>query len=721
MIFSAQPAQAQEVPTSPNGQNSPGSTVEQKSNQFRIIRKIKNPPIAQTRRAKNYEKVYDLNIEYTQSQLFNPRTGKYDQVKLRSYTDANAKPSLAESSDQKKGIYVAPQVIVSPGDTVRMNLNNLLSQDYTCQDSIAKEKDVNNPHCFNGTNLHTHGLWISPVGNSDNVLVSINPGVKFQYEFNIPLDHPAGTFWYHPHRHGATALQVSSGMVGALIVKGDRLPSKNVNGKYTKGDIDVLLQEKQSDELGAPIGPMKENVLVLQQIQYACLDENGNIKVIKDSGGKILAWDCKSDDSDPKNNDTGVIEFYKDPTGNGLSKAASWQESKRFTSINGLIWPTFETEAGKIERWRLIHGGIRNTIRLKFFPAKSTLISEEPINNNTTNSPSINQYIQENCELDKPPIPFHVIANDGLTRSKARETNESILQGGYRIDALVVFPKAGSYCVVDDQTQASGSISQNPEQVQLLAKVKVDQPTTTSHDILSNLAKPTNSQESIIHRYLKKRLIESAKLAFRGEVKEVVIKNLKDELSLSPFIWYPDIEENEVTGHQELAFYIDTNNANKVLFEVSNGIRTRFNPQPYDPKRIDRQLELDGVDEWTLQSYFGSHPFHIHVNPFQIVKILDPTGKDVTAEGKLDNLERGKNNQQIIDPEYAGFKGVWKDTLWIKSLNSPTSPRGGAYTIVVRTRYKRYIGEFVLHCHILDHEDQGMMENVNIVMPNQVF
>jgi hypothetical protein len=40
------------------------------------------------------------------------------------------------------------------------------------------------------------------------------------------------------------------------------------------------------------------------------------------------------------------------------------------------------------------------------------------------------------------------------------------------------------------------------------------------------------------------------------------------------------------------------------------------------------------------------------------------------------------------------------------------------YTIKVRTRYQRYIGEFVLHCHILDYEDQGMMQNVEIPIPD---
>ena len=59
---------------------------------------------------------------------------------------------------------------------------------------------------------------------------------------------------------------------------------------------------------------------------------------------------------------------------------------------------------------------------------------------------------------------------------------------------------------------------------------------------------------------------------------------------------------------------------------------------------------------------------------------------------------------------------MWKDTLFIKNV-APGGPPG-QYTVVVRTRYQRYIGDFVLHCHILDHEDQGMMQNVRIALPD---
>jgi L-ascorbate oxidase len=108
--------------------------------------------------------------------------------------------------------------------------------------------------------------------------------------------------------------------------------------------------------------------------------------------------------------------------------------------------------------------------------------------------------------------------------------------------------------------------------------------------------------------------------------------------------------------------------------------------QPYDPNRIDRTLMLGGVDEWTLKSNFVSHPFHIHVNPFQIVKIIAPDGRtDVSAPGAVDNFARDEHGNPVVDPQYPGLKGVWKDTLFVKNVAGPSVPVG-EYTIVVRTR-----------------------------------
>jgi FtsP/CotA-like multicopper oxidase with cupredoxin domain len=69
------------------------------------------------------------------------------------------------------------------------------------------------------TNLHVHGLHVSPQGDSDNVFVSVEPGESFDYDYQLPEDHPPGVYWYHPHHHGMVADQVFRGLYGAIIVE----------------------------------------------------------------------------------------------------------------------------------------------------------------------------------------------------------------------------------------------------------------------------------------------------------------------------------------------------------------------------------------------------------------------------------------------------------------------------------------------------------------------
>jgi len=614
---------------------------------------------------------FDLTITYTDNKIWNPATQRFDKVHLRSYTGDGVNPDAP---------FVAPVIEVRPGQTISVTLRNKLPADPSC---TAHGQAVNTPHCFNGTNLHSHGLWVSPSGNSDNVLLSINPGVSFEYIYNLPPDHPAGTFWYHSHRHGSTALQVSSGMAGALIVRGDRMPTPS-----TTGDIDVILKN-------ADLTALEDRTLVLQQIQYACLDASGNVKVKFDppNSQNIVAWVC-----DP--NDVGVVEQYNYPNGVGFGPG-SWEQSARYTTINGLVRPVFQARAGLPERWRLIHGGVRDTITFGFRKRKPNA----PVITALAASEAA-RFIEENCTGDL--LPYRQIAADGLTMGQARAVPTSTLQPGYRYDALVVFPEAGDYCVVNESAPAGGSVSRQPTTRQLLGMVEVGPgtPVTNTTGALQDLL------SAVALRILP------------ADVRDKVAGELRDGLKFTSFIPHPDIAPGEVTGKQELVFFIKIP---PVTFGVGNKAidprnfnpndPSQFNPLPYDPNRIDRVLKLGGVDEWTLQSGFVSHPFHIHVNPFQIVSITDPSGKDVSLPGAVDNAGG------TVDPQYPGLKGVWKDTLWIKDLienpaDFPSKLATSMYTIKVRTRYQRYIGEFVLHCHILDHEDQGMMQNVEIQIPD---
>ncbi|MEP6463883.1 MAG: multicopper oxidase family protein [Frankiaceae bacterium] len=68
------------------------------------------------------------------------------------------------------------------------------------------------------TNLHVHGLHVSPDGNGDNPFVQVGPDETFDYDHQLPKEHPPGVYWYHPHHHGMVADQIYSGLYGAIIV-----------------------------------------------------------------------------------------------------------------------------------------------------------------------------------------------------------------------------------------------------------------------------------------------------------------------------------------------------------------------------------------------------------------------------------------------------------------------------------------------------------------------
>ncbi len=101
---------------------------------------------------------------------------------------------------------------------------------------------------------------------------------------------------------------------------------------------------------------------------------------------------------------------------------------------------------------------------------------------------------------------------------------------------------------------------------------------------------------------------------------------------------------------------------------------------------IDQTMMLGATEEWTIFNEGGAaHPFHIHINPFQVVEILNPA---VSKE-----------------PVRLPSPWVWWDNFAI--------PKGGYVKML--TRFVDFAGMYVLHCHILGHEDRGMMQLVQVV------
>jgi FtsP/CotA-like multicopper oxidase with cupredoxin domain len=100
------------------------------------------------------------------------------------------------------GQYVPPVWRVRAGDVLTVTLHNRLPEE---------------------TNLHFHGMDVSPLKNGDNVFVHIRPAETFTYEIKIPEKH-VGLFWFHPHLHGNVDRQIIGGLSGGIIIEGsDRL------------------------------------------------------------------------------------------------------------------------------------------------------------------------------------------------------------------------------------------------------------------------------------------------------------------------------------------------------------------------------------------------------------------------------------------------------------------------------------------------------------------
>lgn len=639
------------------------------------------------------EVCYAFDIKMAVGEIYNPSKAKSDTVSLRAYVQTASNQSSNTPENLK---FIAPTINMKPGQTVRVTLRNQLGDD------VAKDKCTNHsnvPNCFNGTNLHAHGLWVSPAGNSDNVLLEIKPGAEFQYEYNVPLDHPAGTFWYHPHLHGATAMQVASGMAGALIIRGDRPPKLGSNGEWqTPGDIDVLLEPLKDEDKSVP------EVLVFQQIPYGCFGKDEKLRQQDDKG----RWICET-------GDTGEIKSFRDQLG-----FAKWAGSGRYTSINGSIFDEIKMKQGQLYRWRLIDAGIHEPIGLRITRLKDASADASKLLTKKWDNPQDEKDFIKQCEAGEVVSQFEVAA-DGLTRAEIAQRDRTMLQPGYRSDILFSFPAEGTYCLYDD-AERSGTKAPDgtllPQGPRLLTLVTVKGGRKTKSD-----------PKTFLIEQLKKAAMDP-KVFEKEAVRTKVIKDLEQLKTTAfaphkPFVAADLAQMNEdscqekngrvnldksrrtVKDSQCVTFFVGADpysslNKPPVVF--------RINGRSFDSNEPPRNLQLGFKQKWVLTSTGGDHPFHIHVNPFQIIKIMKlmKNDKDEMEYREIEDFDKeyaGKAKDDIYY-DYVGMKGTWKDTIMVRN----------EYKIIVATEYRRYIGDFVFHCHLLDHEDQGMMESVRIVL-----
>ena len=525
------------------------------------------------------------------------------------------------------GRLVGPTLRIKAGDTMRVDLDNRLPLESPDEVSAQIEQEASNafletkPHSFNTTNLHTHGLHVSPSGNSDNVLLAIAPQTAFPYEIRVPPNHPPGTFWYHAHAHGSTAVQVGSGMEGALVIDDD--PAK----------IPEPLRAANAHE----------RVMVLQTTLY---DAQGEVKDIAAFfPGSASDPECKAQKPD-----------------------CTWAGSQRRVTINGQIVPIIVMRPGEVQRWRMIDAGFRESFNLR---------------------------------LEKHVL--HEIALDGLYLGRVDDWDGNgvahtvELEPGYRSDVLVEAGMApGDYKLIDVATNGyqppPATCTDNPAATSPSSVTRATPLLSAAQSSAPALATPTVAgavRPALLGGNEPENVLAIVRVAGQPMVPAMRVPTSAEMAPLAPF---PGVDlAAHADGVQQVTFKIGSSDDPA---DPRNSFQVNF--RAFAPTHV-RKVLLDHTDVWTLTTVgdppcvprrpAGStsnpsipplpHVFHIHVNPFQVTR-LDPTGK----------------------PEV-----VWKDTQLVPP----------AAQLRVFTRYTDYIGQFVMHCHILDHEDLGMMEIVEVV------
>ena len=531
-----------------------------------------------------------------------------------------------------------PTLCVNPGDKISLDVTNNLSVNIppppatggestycspnrNTNSAIPSPNAGNTPGCFNTTNLHFHGLHVSPLsldtsGNpvssgtvtankikesSDDVLYALKPGANNKYCPWLPAFHAPGTHWYHAHHHGSTALQAAEGLAGALIVK-----------------------EPPGQEIcqGAP-----DVVMIMQEEPQPITGNNGYVTKL----------------TDQEKLDRGVYERTgRNDTGNFL--------------INGKQNPTLNLQQGEIQRWRFI---------------------------NATSTPRAFSFLQLQDSSGTPVVVYR-IAVDGITlygksmNDPSVKVTQASFAPGNRVDLLVNL-QPGTYTLQKLKDGANARASQ----AQQLATIVVD---TTPYSNADEVATSFNN-------LMANGIPSTGKPAYLNPIAAADVDNNNQTPVVFQAAGVTPPDQVQTTGRGD--------------FRISNS--------KFDPKNLANiQANLNSTEEWIVANTLGgaAHPFHIHVNPFLVVGIATV---DATTQTNI-NGAGSQANQYIYNqlnaltwtPTSIATNGI-DPTIWWDTF---TIPPGTA--VKIRHRFDDYYGNYVLHCHILLHEDQGMMWAVQI-------
>jgi FtsP/CotA-like multicopper oxidase with cupredoxin domain len=470
----------------------------------------------------------------------------------------------------------------------------------------------------------------------------------------LQMGQAPGTHWYHAHKHGSTTIDVANGMTGAFIIEGAY--DDTLNTFYGAG------------------WTRTQPVLVINQLGVSPnLFGGGN------PGG-------------------GALPF----------------------SVNGRFQPSITMQPGQVQLWRIANTASRGGVYISgFAPANATAPS----------SPQTFAWKQ----LAQDGVQF-----TGINYQNSQNPNLLIAPGN-RADLLVRAPTTpGQYVLLAIQARSRcETLPANqvptiptpppaqppPPPPPWMGSPICGSPGTTPLLMVNVTGTPATGNQA---QPIPADLVQASFPPFLGDISDGEVRATKTvEFESVPTSGGPPAVMHAIDGHQ-----FDGNVGQVVLLNTVE-----------EWKVVNRTVNgavQNGVVTTTDPPGVVDHPFHIHINPFQIVEFFDPnevlpgtaTYKYVFALSTSELrplLQTGQCLLFIDKPETwrpcnpgPTAQLIWWDTFPIPSaravfIDSNTKSKTVPGYFKMRSRFVDFTGQYVMHCHILAHEDRGMMTVVEVV------
>lgn len=516
------------------------------------------------------------------------------------------------------GTLPGPVIKARPGDRKVIRLKNSLP----LSSSKGWDGNHNVPHGFGGTNLHFHGLDVQPhlfkpLGTLDPLapMIIIEPGQALDYPLDIPLDHPPGLYWYHPHKHGSTAVQAVSGMAGPIVIM---------------GEIDEVPEIKAASDIALVVQDL--GMFPDHHSQAAAVAAGKQAQTYSYQPQQNAIWQTFQQDQ---------VTVYDPATGQNVPQPAGTQGfttgdyPRRFFLLNG---KPFFVENHDPKNSVCPAGATGKA------PAQCPIAKQLPVQRIELAPGQVVRFRMLNgCSDNMMPLvveghDVHLLAMDGrnfpaVRKVAAGTVPQMQLAPANRVEFMIRAGQPGTYKIKQ--------LAQNEQFLYSAEKVIAEIVVTKTKPM--TMALPTKLP--VIKRY------------------------------------YPLIKPEQVTRRRRFVF----SGSFPGYLNPVVGLDFMINNAQYNELEVPTTVRVGQVEEWILSVPDAAnggtegHPFHIHVNGFEVVAI---NGKPIPPD-----------QVQILD------------TVWV-----PVNTQ-----ITVRTAFKQFAGKAVYHCHILPHEDTGMMQNILIL------